>query len=72
LPGPVVTSGWMVGDQLGEILKQVGITADAVLGEQPVAFRVTDGSVEPGPGGVHHHGGNVADQLGDGHAVAHL
>jgi hypothetical protein len=34
--------------------------------------QLADGSVEPGPGGVHDHGGGVADDLGDGHAVAHL
>src|SRR6266511_5286284 len=61
----------MVGDQLGQMLQQVGITADAVLGEQAIAVQVTDGSVEPVPGGIHHHGGAVADDLGDGHAVAH-
>jgi hypothetical protein len=29
-------------------------------------FQVPNGGVEPGPGGVHDHGGGVVDQLGDG------
>src|SRR4029453_10162673 len=53
------------------MLQQVGVTADAVLGQQAVAVQLADGSVEAGPGGVHHHGGGVADQLGDSDAVAH-
>src|SRR5919197_5757738 len=48
------------------------VAADAVLDQQPVVVVVADGSVEPGPGGVHHHGGHTADDLGDGDAVAHL
>jgi hypothetical protein len=69
LPGPAVTSGWVVGDQLGEMGQQVGVAADAVLDQQAIAVQVAHGSVEPGPGSVHHHGGGVADPLGDQHAV---
>jgi hypothetical protein len=49
----------------------VGVTADAVLGEQAIAVQVADGSVEPGPGWRPSPRWGVADQLGDGHAVAH-
>jgi hypothetical protein len=62
----------VVGDELGEVLQQVWWAADAVLGAQAGMVQVADGGVESGPGGVHDHGGSVVDQLGDGHAVAHL
>jgi len=72
LPGSAVAACGVVGDELGEVFQQVGWAADAVLGEQAPVFQVADRSVEPCPGGIHHHGGGVVDDLGDGHAVAHL
>src|SRR5574341_1144741 len=71
LAGGLVGTGWVVGDELGEMGQEVWRAADAVLGAQAGVGEVADGSVEPGPGGVHDHGGGVVDQFGDGHAVAH-
>ena len=34
LPGAAVAACGVVGDQLGEMLQQVGLTADAVLGQR--------------------------------------
>src|SRR6266508_5046932 len=41
-----------------------------MLGAEAVVLQVADGSVEPGPGGVHHHGGGVVDQFADHDPVA--
>jgi hypothetical protein len=51
----------MVGDELGGVLQQVGWAADAVLGTQAAVGQLANGSVEPGPGGIHHHGGSAVD-----------
>jgi hypothetical protein len=43
--GPV---GWS-GDELGEMLQQGRLPADAVLGTQAPFGKLANGSVEPGP-----------------------
>jgi magnesium transporter len=47
-----VAAGGVVGDELGEVLQQVGWAADAALGTQAAIGQVADRSVEPGPGGI--------------------
>src|SRR5512132_2351934 len=55
LPGLAVGAGGVVGDQLGEMLQQVQVAADAVLDQQPVAVvicrrqRVTRPRWRPSP-----------------------
>ncbi len=71
LPGWVAVAGRVVGDELGEMLQQVRWPTGAMLAAEAAVFQVADGSMEPGPGGVHDHGGGAVDQLGDGDPVAH-
>ena len=42
-----------------------------MVAAKTAVLEVADGSVEPGPGGIHDHAGLPVDQFGDGHAVAH-
>ncbi len=49
LPGGGMGACRVVGDQLGEMLQQVGVTTDAVLSEQAIAIQLTHGSMNPAP-----------------------
>jgi hypothetical protein len=60
----------VIGDELGEVLEQVGWTADAVFPAQAVMVEVADGRVEGGTDGVHDDSGMPVDQFGDHDAVA--
>jgi hypothetical protein len=63
--GWAVAAGGVVGDELGEVLQQVERAADPVLGTQAAIGQVADHGMEPGPGGIHHHGGSAVDHLGE-------
>lgn len=53
------------------MLQQGRLPADAVLGTQAPVGQLANGSVEPGPGGIHDHTGLPVHQFGDGRTVAH-
>jgi hypothetical protein len=57
--GPI---GWS-GDELGEMLQQGRLPADAVLGTQAPVGQLANGSVEPRPGGIHDHTGLPVHQF---------
>jgi len=63
LAGAVMATCRVVGDQLGEMLQQVGATADDVLGKHVPVGQLPEGSVEPGSGGSHDRGGGSPTSL---------